>query len=133
MPPTKKLWAFICFTVLIFLNTLQFQYCFSQLLSHVLCFFAEFLKIIAPWVGLWHNFSAPGVGVSHFLCAQGVRNSPFQKNSPGEWSSLELTDTFNNRIRSTVKKYGAEPRTRQAEQKPDRMGSPGGLVRLRID
>ena len=33
--------------------------------------FAEFLKIIAPGLGFWYDFSATGVGVSHFLCARG--------------------------------------------------------------
>ena len=58
-------------------------------------FFAGFLKIIAPGVGFWHDFSAPVVGVSHFLCARGVGNSPFQKIPRGfarGWSGLELTD-----------------------------------------
>ena len=36
-----------------------------------------------PGVGFKHDFSATEVGVSHFLCARGVRNSSFQKNSPG--------------------------------------------------
>ena len=63
--PPKKLWTFICFTVLIFLNTsLAFQY-----------FFAEFLKIIALGVG----FSTLGVLASHFLCARKLGNLPFQK------------------------------------------------------
>ena len=55
---------------------------------YVLCFFAGFLKIIAPGMGFWYNLSAPGVGVSHFLCARGVGNSPFQKSPPGGWSDL---------------------------------------------
>ena len=42
-------------------------------------FFAEFLKIIVPGVGLWHYVPAPWVGVSHFSCAQGVGDSHFQK------------------------------------------------------
>ena len=46
-------------------------------------FFAGFLKIMAPGVGLEHNFSASGVDVSNFLCAPGVGNSPFKKISPG--------------------------------------------------
>ena len=54
-------------------------------------FFAGFLKIIAPRVGFFHNFSAPVVGISHFLCGRGMGNSPFQKNSAGDgqaWNGL---------------------------------------------
>ena len=47
------------------------------------CFSGGFLKIIATGVGFYHNFSPPGVGVSHFLCARGVGNSLFHKESPG--------------------------------------------------
>ena len=86
-PPSKKLWAFICFTVLIFLNI-----CFSLFLSHVL-FFAEVLKIMAPRVGFSTIFLPQGSGFRTFF----VGNSPFQKDSlgvrPGEWLGLELTDT----------------------------------------
>ena len=59
----------------------NFSICFR---SHVLCFFAGLLKIIAPGVGLYRHFSAPGFGFSHFFCArEGVGNSPFQKISRG--------------------------------------------------
>ena len=66
-------------------------------------FFAGFLKVIAPRVGLYHYFSAPGVGVLHFSCARGGGISPFQKNppkvSPGGMVRLG-TDRYITRTRS---------------------------------
>ena len=90
------------FYCLIFLNILAFQYCFSQFLSHVLCFFAGFLKIIAPRMGFWHYFSAPEDGFLHLLCAQGEGWDilPFKTipwglpGGGGRWSGLELADTL---------------------------------------
>ena len=41
-PSTKKLWAVLCFSVLIFQNISAFQYCFSQFLSRV--FLLDFKK-----------------------------------------------------------------------------------------
>ena len=76
--------AFICFTVLIFLNISAFQYCF---------FFAGFLKIIAPGRGFSTIFLPQGSGFRTFFVPRG--NSPFQKipQGGGWWSGLELTDT----------------------------------------
>ena len=47
------------------------------------CFFAGCLKIIAPGVGFWHDFSATGVRVFALSLCPGVENPPFQKNSSG--------------------------------------------------
>ena len=65
--------TFICFTVLIFLNILAFQ-CWS---------FCWIFENSCPGGRVLARFFCPGVGVSHFLCARGVGNSPFQKDSPG--------------------------------------------------
>ena len=67
--------------------------------------FAGFLKIIAPGVGLLHNFSAPGVGVFHFFVSGG-EEFVLSKDSPGDLpggcSGLELTDTLVLDIARTV-------------------------------
>ena len=78
-PSTKKLWAFISFTVLIFLNISAFQYCFSKFLSYVLCFSCWSFENNLPGSGVLARFSAPGVGVSHFLSARGVGIHLFKK------------------------------------------------------
>ena len=45
--------------------------------------FAGFLKIIASGVGFSAIFLPQGSEFRTFLCACGVKNSPFQKYSPG--------------------------------------------------
>ena len=67
-PPTKKLWAFKCFTALMLLNILAFPVLF--LIISVPCFVLQnFCKTIARGGDL-AQFFCPRVGV-------------FQKNSPG--------------------------------------------------
>ena len=57
-------------------------------------FFAGLLKIIAPGVGIWHDFSAPGLGFRTFFVPGGVGEFALSKKFPGGgWSGLELTDT----------------------------------------
>ena len=42
-------------------------------------FFAGFLKITAPRVGFWHDFSAPGVGFRTFFVPEGWGIRPLKK------------------------------------------------------
>ena len=79
-PPIKKLWAVLCFTLLIFLNLSAFQYCFSP----VSCF------VFFYWI--FENNNCPGTGVLAWFLPQGSGfrtffvpgNSPSQKHFPGD-------------------------------------------------
>ena len=70
----------MCFTVLIFLNILAFQYCFSEFLSHVLSLFAGFLKINCPGSrGLARLFLPQGLEVRTFFVPGVFGFHPFEK------------------------------------------------------
>ena len=88
-PSTKKLWAFIFFTVsVIFLNILAFQYCF-------------FLNFYPRFCVFCWSFEINCVGDGDLARCFWPRGGefPFSKNSrafarEGGWSGLELTDAL---------------------------------------